>query len=89
MAEVRETFKVEEEPGEERLRSRSARGAPGESKQTLPRSGALVSAFHPPRPGGHGNVWSQGPCVNKEQWFNTMGACPQTTPLTDTHTKNP
>ena len=31
----------------------------------------------------------QGPCVNKEQWFNTMGACLQTTPLTDTHTKGP
>ena len=54
-----------------------------------PQVRGLVSAFRPPWLGGHGNTKRRGPCVNKEQWFNTIGACLQTTPLTDTHTKGP
>lgn len=69
--------------------SRSTRGEKGECKQTLPRSRAPVSAFRPSWLGGHGNMKRQGPCVNKEQWFNTMRACLQTTLLTDIHTKEP
>lgn len=59
----------------------------GECKQAVPRSGAPVSAFRPLWLRGHGNMKRRGPCVNKEQRLNTMEACLQTTPLTDTHTK--
>lgn len=51
---------------------------------------APVSAFRPPVVGGAmGTQSAKGLYVNKEQRFNTMGACLQTTPLTDTHTKEP
>lgn len=36
-----------------------------------------------------GTPSAKGLCVNKEQRFDTMGACLQTTPLTDTLTKEP
>lgn len=39
--------------------------------------------------GAMGTQSAKGLYVNKEQRFNTMGACLQTTPLTDTHTKEP
>lgn len=50
------------------------------------------SGFSLPSACGRGAMGTQsakGLYVNKEQRFDTMGACLQTTPLTDTHTKEP
>lgn len=50
------------------------------------------SGFSLPSACGRGAMGTQsakGLYVNKRQRFNTMGACLQTTPLTDTHTKEP
>lgn len=75
------------------VRPTIASGSPGERKGSANKLSPGPGLWFQPSVrrwlGGHGNTKRQGPCVNKEQWLHTMGACLQTTLLTDTRTKGP